>query len=133
MDLLFQPHDRYFKYSFSDPQIAREYLTTFLPPAIFQKMDWDSMVLDTTNYVDDSLSEYFSDLVWILPYRKTKAKVALLLEHKTTPARFIHVQLLSYMVSIWRQDIKEKRKYLTPILPIILYMKFGLMVYRKVP
>ncbi len=115
------PHDQFFKGMFSKPEIAIGYIRNFLPKEIWQDLQLDQLTLDGTSYITHELKAYFSDLVWQCPYLDTEINIAFLFEHKTYQPKFVHVQLLRYMMQMWEQDIKEKRKYLRPVIPVIVY------------
>ncbi len=115
------PHDQFFKGMFSQPEIAIGYIRNFLPKEIWQDLQLDQLTLDGTSYINHELKAYFSDLVWQCPYHDSEINIAFLFEHKTYQPKFVHIQLLRYMMQMWEQDIKEKRKYLRPVIPIIVY------------
>jgi len=52
---------------------------------------------------------------------KIDIRIVLLFEHKSKPVDFPHLQLLKYLLKIWAVDIKQKKKSLTPVIPIIFY------------
>ena len=120
-------HDRFFKGTFSDLATTSEFLQAFLPAEVLKKIDLDTLVLESTNYVDEQLSVYYSDLVWNVSYRKSTVKIAFLFEHKTVPSYDIYRQLLRYilqMLDIQAEDnrlAKRKDKRYTPIIPIVVY------------
>ena len=47
--------------------------------------------------------------------------VTLLFEHKSYTVTFPHIQLLQYIINIWKQEIKEKKKNLSLIIPIVIH------------
>ncbi len=115
-------HDTFFKGSFSYPDVAKTYIRSFLPIELVEKLDLENMVMDKNSYISSELKEHFSDLVWNCPYKDQTLKITFLFEHKSTPVRFPHLQLLRYMMGIWESQLKSKvNKYLEPIVPIILY------------
>lgn len=115
------PHDQFFKGMFSQAEIAIEYIRNFLPNEIWQNLQLEQLSLDGTSYVTSELKTYFSDLVWQCPYQNTQINIAFLFEHKTSQPKYVHIQLLRYMLQIWEQDIKDKRQHLRPVIPIIVY------------
>lgn len=114
------PHDAFFKETFSIGKIAKTYIQRFLPDAIVDKLDLDRMVLDNNSYITPELAPYYSDLVWLCPIGKRNTKIAFLLEHKSYPVKYPHLQLLRYMLAMWDRNILDK-KPLLPIIPIILF------------
>ena len=93
------PHDELFKAAFSQLDIAKDYLSQFLPPELVRHLDLEKLNLDSNSYVDENLKEYFSDIVYTCPYgKKEKIKIAFLLEHKSSPPKYPHLQLLRYLM-----------------------------------
>ena len=109
-DIFHQPHDKFFKAVFSTVQVAEAHLSAFLPPAIVEHLRLGEMVLDTTAYVSKRFKHFQSDVVWSVPYKNGKVKIVILYEHKTTYDRYIHVQVLRYMIEIWEYHLKKDKK-----------------------
>jgi predicted transposase YdaD len=127
-DLLHQPHDKFFKATFSEGKVAQEHLSTFLPSDILEYLRLGEMVLDTTAYISKRFKSFQSDVVWSVPYKDGKVKVVLLYEHKTAYDRYIHLQVLRYMVEIWEYQLKKNKKSkfktdkpLELIIPVVVY------------
>jgi predicted transposase YdaD len=127
-DLLHQPHDKFFKATFSEGKVAQEHLSTFLPSEILAHLRLGEMVLDTTAYISKRFKSFQSDVVWSVPYKDGKVKVILLYEHKTAYDRYIHLQVLRYMLEIWEYQLKKNKKSkfktdkpLELIIPVVVY------------
>jgi len=117
------PHDKFFKEIFSEKEEATEFIRQILPKELINQLDIDSLTLDNTSYVDDTLEECFSDLVYNCNFKgKIKLKITLLFEHKSYQASAspIHFQLMKYMIKIWEQRLSQKEP-LTPIIPVVIY------------
>ena len=116
------PHDKFFKEAFSRPEVARDFLTQQLPSAVLAQIDLDTLELQKDTFVDSELAEHFSDMLYRVQTRaETAVYIYLLLEHKSYPDPFIALQLLRYLVRIWEQDLREKRKQLRLVLPLVVY------------
>ncbi len=117
-----QPHDRFFKLIFSDPQKARALLQGHLSPALQQAIDLETLTPDTQAYVDEEIKEYEADLVFNCLTRETKEplKIAFLLEHKSYVPKYIHFQLLRYMLNRWEKQIKQGEKPVA-VIPEVVY------------
>ena len=134
-DLLHQPHDKFFKAVFSTAQVAREHIEAFLPLDVVAHLRLDEMVLDTTAYISKRFKSFQSDVVWRVPYKNGQVKVVVLYEHKTAYDRYIHLQVLRYMLEIWEYRLKKSkkdRKYkqkadapLDIIIPVVVYQGVG--------
>jgi predicted transposase/invertase (TIGR01784 family) len=94
-------HDVFFKQTFSIKEHAVDYLRHVLPDEINDGVDYSSLCLENSSYVDDQLSEHFSDMVYSCFYGKIIIKVALLFEHKSYPDHNLPRQLNKYMVKIY--------------------------------
>lgn len=118
---IIQSHDKFFKTLFSGKDEIKEFVTKTLPTEITENLQLETLELDQTEYVESNLRTTYSDLVYNCKYRNnTVIKISLLFEHKSSPEKFPHLQLLGYMLKIWEVQIKQNQK-LTPIIPIIFY------------
>ena len=115
------PHDAFFKESFSRREHAADFLAGVLPAPLKAKLDLDTLRLENASYIDERLAEHFSDLVYACAWRgKTEIRVTLLFEHKSFVPKHPHVQLLRYLVGMWETQIKQQGA-LTPVIPLVVY------------
>lgn len=122
MSELTNPHDRFFKETFSRPELARDFLQNYLPAELVAIIDFDSLQLQKDSYIAPDLQEYFSDLVYLAHSRDNEELTFyLLLEHKSYQDWLTPLQLLRYMVEQWWQDVRQRKKKLRPIIPLVLY------------
>lgn len=132
-----QPHDKFFKDTFSRPEVIRDFLRTYLPK-IAELADLRSLELTKDSFVDKELRDHFSDLIWKVRLRKGKKEAFFyfLLEHKSYADYLVAFQVLRYMVMIWEQAVRKheeerkKRKKegrnsprlrLPPVIPVVIY------------
>ena len=117
------PHDRFFKRTFGEKETAVEFLDYYLPAPIRKRVSLESLTLIETTLVDEELAEHQSDLLYEIETNDEQPLfIYLLFEHKSYPDRWVHLQLLRYMLTLWQQEAdKEKTVQLTPILPILIY------------
>jgi len=123
MSKLSNPHDKFFKETFSRPEVIRSFLEEYLPDAVSAVLNLDLLELQKDSFITAELQEYFSDLLYRCPLREegTDIFVYLLLEHKSTPERLTPLQLLEYMVRIWLQLTRQGVRQLPEIVPIVVY------------
>jgi predicted transposase/invertase (TIGR01784 family) len=115
-------HDSYFKFVFQDTERTRVFLETFLPERVLANLDLNHLTLVKDSFVNEELSEFFADLVFLCVTRKEDpVRVCLLLEHKSAPAPMLHVQLLQYLLGHWKQQIEVGDKTLDCVLPVVVY------------
>ena len=113
-------HDSFFGLTFNEKQTIVDLLNHFIPREICDYIDQNSLNLDTTSYISKSLRSLYSDVVWRAKLNDIPIAIALLLEHKSTPPQYIHIQLDAYVQSILKKDIRAKQP-LTFVLPIVIY------------
>ncbi|WP_375446519.1 Rpn family recombination-promoting nuclease/putative transposase [uncultured Fibrella sp.] len=114
------PHDRYFKETFSQIDILADFLNVYLPAPLRDQLERSSLVREFDTYTDETLSEHFADLVFSATLGDQKVRIVLLLEHKSYTEPYIHLQLNRYMLNAWDDQLARK-KPLLPIIPIVVY------------
>ena len=115
-----KPHNNFFTFVFSQKDLVQDFLTQ-LTTDIADKIDIDSLELDDTTYVNQDLDELYSDIVYNAITTEDKpVKIALLFEHKSYPKQHPRLQLMEYMLGIWRKNQQDKQA-LIPIIPIVFY------------
>ncbi|WP_245833185.1 Rpn family recombination-promoting nuclease/putative transposase [Oceanobacillus timonensis] len=116
------PHDKIFKETFSNVDVAKDFITHFLPPSVREMIDVTSIQPQKDSFTNHDLQEYFSDLLFRTKIQDKPAYVYFLFEHKSYHDSYTALQLLRYMVEIWetKRDNKEENK-LPIIFPIVLY------------
>jgi len=114
-------HDEFFKYVFSNKEEVEEFISRSFPKEIVENLNLSTLEKHDTAYVSKYLRKYFSDMVYTCVYKKNiKIKIALLFEHKSTPIPFPHFQLLDYIIEIWRENRRNKKRR-SLVLPIVFY------------
>ena len=114
-------HDRFFKSLFSRKDEVKEFISKTLDVSVVERLNLNSLELDSTEYFDSELHSSYSDLVYNCKYGKNSTvKISMLFEHKSYPEKYPHLQLLAYMLRIWEKQINQNQD-LTQIIPIIFY------------
>ncbi|NPA40139.1 MAG: Rpn family recombination-promoting nuclease/putative transposase [Thermodesulfobacteria bacterium] len=55
-----------------------------------------------------------------MPSKNQKIHIYFLFEHKSSPDKFIFVQILSYISALWEECLKRGEN-LIPVIPIVFY------------
>lgn len=118
-------HDEVFRALVETSEHAAILIRETLPPALAARMaDTPPELLDGT-YIDESSRLSQSDRLFRIALTDgSPALVYTLLEHKSEPDPGTPLQLLHYMVRIWRryaEDKAERLRALPPIVPMVYY------------
>jgi predicted transposase/invertase (TIGR01784 family) len=117
---VFNPHDKFFKETFSIRENAIDFLSGTFPPEILKKLDLSTLTQDNSSYIDEELREHFSDIVYTCFCKEKEIRITLLFEHKSYALACPYLQLMKYLLKIWEANSKQAQR-LIPVIPVILY------------
>ncbi len=104
------PHDKLFRETWSNLENAGSFLQHYLPGHVLELMDLSTLDICKDSFVEKELSDYYSDMLYKVMLSGSPGYVYVLFEHKSYYDRYVHLQLLEYMVKIWRLFIKQQKK-----------------------
>ncbi|PCI26080.1 MAG: hypothetical protein COB67_10355 [SAR324 cluster bacterium] len=120
--VIHNPHDKLFKETFSRKDVAQAFFQAYLPEKVVELIDWPTLELTTSSFVDDTLREHESDLIYQVKLAGALAQIHMLFEHQSTPVRIMPFRLSKYGHRSWDLRLKDDPKAKLPlILPIVLY------------
>jgi len=120
-ELVYNPHDRFFKRIFSDPNIARDFLQNYLPQEAIEIVDLDYLIPENNSHVDENLKESLSDMLYKTKIKGQDGYVYILMEHKSYIEGKVIFQLLRYITNIWEEKYDPKTKKVPIIIPMVIY------------
>lgn len=119
---LHQPHDKLFRETFGDVEVAEDFLTHYLPEALLEVVDLKSLEMLNDSFIEEKLQDSQSDLLYETMIDSEKAYVYFLFEHKSYPTKDIALQLLGYMLEIWKREVDKKKAEVLPfVVPLVIY------------
>ncbi len=120
MEIINNPHDKYFKQALGDRDTARDFLTNYIPQDLLSVIDLESLVIQKESFIEKELQAHFSDIIYNVRIKEREAYLYLLFEHKSHAYKATALQLLKYMVNFWEHKVKkEKQRTLPPIIPLV--------------
>ncbi|MCP4344610.1 MAG: Rpn family recombination-promoting nuclease/putative transposase [Desulfobacterales bacterium] len=129
-DLIQNPNDKLVRTVFSDPAEAGSFFQAYLPESLTERIDWNTLTLKETSFVDEEFRNSESDLLFHAMLKKTGKEekqgeifLYLLFEHQSAPQKWMRFRVLKYKCRIWDESFKEfpKQKGLVPIVPVVFY------------
>ncbi len=123
MSLPSQPHDTLFRAIVSKPPLAAALLADYLPDSLAALLDPESPVDHVEGtFIDDEGARSQCDALFRARLRSGEPfHIYALIEHKSRVDEATPLQLLGYMVNIWRRDLAEGTDGLRPIIPMVFY------------
>lgn len=100
------PHDRLFRETWSNRETAADFLMNYLPAEILSVTDLESLEICKDSFIEEELKDYYSDILYRVAFDGEEGYIYLLFEHKSYADRLIFLQLLEYMIRIWRLLMK---------------------------
>ena len=92
------PHDKFFKETFSNTAVARDFMSNYLPQSIMDIIDLDKLEPQKDSFINKELQEAFSDLLFKTNINNMEGYIYFLFEHKSYVSKNITLQLLKYMI-----------------------------------
>ena len=119
------PHDRLFLYAFENLEVACEELQAVLPTAIWGQLEWPTMQVEPTRFVEEDLSARHCDILYRVDVQGGgDAFIWILLEHQSRNDPLMGLRLLEYMVRVWSK-LRRNRGLPKGKLPMILPVVIG--------
>jgi hypothetical protein len=91
---------------------------------VLKLVDLNTLEISKDSFIEKDLAEYHSDMLYkVKLIDGSQGFIYVLFEHKSYYDRFVHLQLLEYMVKIWRLYIKQHKKqpdYLPIVIPLLV-------------
>lgn len=116
-------HDAIFRSTFRDPQHAAALLREILPPALVAVIDWTTLTLVPGSFVDESLRDRHTDLLFSAEAAGQTILIYVVLEHKSFDDRFTALQVLGYAVRVLERFHQEhpEAKTLPPVVAVVVH------------
>jgi predicted transposase/invertase (TIGR01784 family) len=130
MNQLNNPHDKFFKETFSRLEIAQSFIQEAFPPDLLERLNLSALKRVNDSFTDEELEEHLADVVYQTEYAGQKTLVTLLFEHKSYVQKYPHLQLLQYILNVWKEERKQKKK-LSVVIPIIIHHGEGTWKYKS--
>ena len=120
-----QRHDKYFYRVFSDLENAAGLLRSYLPQELASTLRWSTLTHRPSRFVSDDWRSREADLLFSVERELSgpPVLVLVLLEHQSTPDRWIRLRLLHYCLMAWMQWHREheQERQLPLIVPVVFY------------
>jgi predicted transposase YdaD len=119
------PHNLMVRAVLSDVAEATSFLQRHLPQGVSQALRWSTLTLREGSFVDEDLRASEADFLYEIARRSGEESVWIyvLLEHQSTPDRWMRFRLLKYCCRIWDMSFRvhPDQRELRAIVPLVFY------------
>jgi predicted transposase/invertase (TIGR01784 family) len=134
-DEIYHPHDTMVRAVLSDVAEATSFLQRHLPQAVSQALNWSTLTLREGSFVDEDLRTSEADFLYQIEHVSGEDSLWLyvLLEHQSTPDRWMRFRLLKYCCRIWDVSFREhpEQRELRVIVPLVFYQGERIWSYSR--
>ena len=122
-DYLSNPHDKFFKESFSRKEVVESFISEYIPETVTKQIDLNTLEILKDSFIDKELTEHFSDLLYKVKIAGKPSFLYLLFEHKSFPDSMTHFQLLRNTVKILELYLKQNKnsRKLPVVISLVIY------------
>lgn len=119
------PHDAFIKSGLGKPDRMASFLRSYLSPILTTDVDWSSLELEPTDFLDEQLHRRHADLLFSARFSGKPIFFQILFEHQRSNDNWMPLRLLTYQIRIWekfRRDYPDAKR-IPPILPIVFFQE----------
>ncbi len=124
-DDLQRPHDKLVQSVLGDLASATSFLQLHLPESLTQALNWATLRLDNTTFVDDAMQDRESDCLYQVEHVSDEQRVFIyvLIEHQSRVDTWMRLRLLKYCCRIWERQLGRtpSPRRLQAIVPLVFY------------
>ncbi|EGZ4349355.1 Rpn family recombination-promoting nuclease/putative transposase [Salmonella enterica subsp. enterica serovar Portland] len=115
------PHDALFKQFLIHPDTARDFLDIHLPAEIRGICDLDTLRLESSHFVEESLKEQYSDVLYSVKMQGTSGYIHILIEHQSTADKKMAFRMMRYAIAAMYRLLKDENGPLPLVVPLLFY------------
>lgn len=116
-------HDALFKHVFSVPEHAAAELAHALPAKVSARIDWSTLRLEPGSFVDPTLAQRHTDLLFSVKLDGRTAYIYLLFEHQSEPHARMPLRMAGYVVRVLESVCASVARSapLPVVIPVVLH------------
>ncbi|EEB8600565.1 Rpn family recombination-promoting nuclease/putative transposase [Salmonella enterica] len=115
-------HDGLFKLFLREPGTAQDFLVAHLPQDIRAQVRLDTLKLEPGSFVDQTLRELHSDVLYSVETAEGDAGyIYCLVEHQSTADRMMAWRMMRYSMAVMDAHLKKGNETLPVVVPLLFY------------
>ncbi len=115
-------HDSGYKNLFSNSELVRQLLTSFVNEEWINNIEFSTLERIDKSFVSDEFIERESDFIYKAKFAGKDIYIFILIEFQSTVDRFMSLRMLHYIIELYEDFVKNHRlKNLPAVFPVMLY------------
>ncbi|HJD63506.1 MAG TPA: Rpn family recombination-promoting nuclease/putative transposase [Rickettsia endosymbiont of Sericostoma sp.] len=117
-------HDKIFRKAMENPLVAHEFLHAHLPKHIKDIVNFPSLTIENTSFIELDLRDSISDVLFSAKFDNNKdGYLYLLVEHQSSPDHFMAFRIFKYFINICDRylTLNHETKTLPLVYPLIFF------------
>ena len=115
------PHDALFKFTFANPEHARDLIRALLPKQLAEAIDWESLRSVPGSFVDKHLAQHHTDLLFTCRIAGHEVLIYVLIEHRSGFEAHAPLDVGRYVLRAWDDWVRHHGGRVPPVIPLIVY------------
>ncbi|MCA9656517.1 MAG: Rpn family recombination-promoting nuclease/putative transposase [Myxococcales bacterium] len=119
------PHDGLVKRIFTNPEAAAAELRQVLPAALTSRLDWKTLRVEPSSFIDPELEHRTSDILYSIALSGSTRRISIyvVLEHQSTPDPVMAARFVVYVGRLYERYLSEHKgtKKVPLVAPVLLY------------
>lgn len=110
-----QPHDKFFRLSLGEPNVAIEFFKEHLPSTVLEKINLNTLKLENKSFIDTNYKSTEADVVYSTKVNNSTLYLYLLCEHQSTVDRWMAFRLWIYLTRLMEAHRKQNLEQPLPL------------------
>ena len=119
------PHDKIFRLSLSNIEVARAFLNIYLPKQTLKTVNLRNLTVCPNSYITPDLEESLSDILYKTKILNSNENcyIYTLIEHQAIPLWNMPIRIIQYQLAIIDSHIRQnpKKKKIPIVIPLLVY------------
>ena len=104
-------HDALVKKAMSRPMVAKEFFSSYLPKAILDKIDIQTLKKKNSVFLSNVLGAGSTDILFTVEMKDSVGYLSLLLEHQSKPDEKIAFRIQKYMLQLCDASTEARSRH----------------------
>jgi predicted transposase/invertase (TIGR01784 family) len=121
MGKIHSPHDKFFKRSMANIEVAKDFFKHHLPTEMLARVNLDTLQLKQTSFINDYLGATAADILYSVQIDGRRGYLYALCEQQSEPDKLMPFRILVYKLQIMQQHLDETGSKELPLVHAMVF------------